>query len=225
MANDSSSEFLDVAAHDLRTWVTIIYGGVNLLKSRLKAMDEENRLVLIADIEDASEKLRQTVEGMLLVARLQAGRGPSAAPLFLQETLPRAAAAFSQLRPSRRVRTEVEDLSPVLAIPSYLEHILRTLLVDMDQVAPAETPISLHGARDSAGEALVSVLASVEQEPRTQLLATEYGEWDEGARPRHAGPLVAGRLVEAQAGRMGARLPLEGLLEICFTLPFAERQA
>jgi K+-sensing histidine kinase KdpD len=222
VANDSSVAFLDVAAHELRTWVTIIYGGVNLLKNRLEAMDEESRLALMRDIEGASEKLRQAVEGMLLLARLEAGRGPATGPLLLQETLPQIAVAFTQLRPSRPVRPEVEDLDAVLGVPSYLEYILRTLLIDVDDLASAGAPISLRGARDPALEAVVSVLAPVGQDLRTQLLMAEYGGLEEEAHRRHVAPLVVRRLVEAQSGRTAAGLPGEGLVEISFTLPFAE---
>jgi hypothetical protein len=204
--------------------VTIIYGGVNLLKNRLEVMDEESRLALMGDIEGASERLRQTVEGVLLLARVQAGRVATAAPLLLQEKLSQAVAGFSQLKPSRPVRLEAEDLDAVLAIPSYLEYILRTLLIDVDDVTSPGVPISLRSVGGSALEAVVSMLAPVEQELRTQLLAAEYGGLEEEAHRRHVAPLVVRRLVEAQSGRMAARLPAEGLIEISFTLPFAGPQ-
>jgi K+-sensing histidine kinase KdpD len=219
VANESTAEFLDVAAHELRTWVTIIYGGVTLLKTRLDAMDEQSRLDLIADIEVASERLRQTVDGMLLLARLQAGRGPVAGPLLLGEALPRIADAFSRERPSRRVSLEVGDLDAVVAVPSYVEYVLRAVLADIDQVAPVEAPISLRAAHESDQKALVSVLAPVKREPQTELLVDEYGGLEEGAHGRHAGPLVARRLVEAQSGRMDARLLPDEVLEVSFTLP------
>lgn len=210
-----------MAAHDLRTWVTIIYGGVNLLKSRFQEMDEENRRLLISDIEGASEKLRQAVEGMLLVARLEAGRGPPAAPLLLHDIVPQVAAAFSTLRPSRRLHTEMEETEPVVAVRAHVEYVLRTLLVDIDQVAAAEAAIDLRGAGGSSGEAVISLRAPWEQKPQAEFLALEYGGRGEGAHGRHLAPMVVRRLLEHQSGSMTARLTPEGAIEVSFTLPSA----
>lgn len=221
MTNPSSIEFLDVAAHDLRTWMTIIYGGVNLLKSRFQEMDEENRLLLIGDIEGASEKLRQAVEGMLLVARLEAGRAPAADPSHLHDVVSQVAAAFSQVRPLRRLHTEIEETGPVVAVRAHVEYILRTLLVDIDQVAAAEAVIDVRAGGRSAREAMITVTAPVEQKPQAEFLALEYGGGGEGEHGRHLAPLVVRRLVEDQSGSMTARLTPEDAIEVSFTLPYA----
>ena len=213
-----------MAAHDLRTWVTIIYGGVNLLKSRFQEMDEESRLLLIGDIEGASEKLRQAVEGMLLLARLEAGRGPPAGPLLIHDVVHQVAAAFSELRPSRRLHPEIEETEPVVAVRAYVEYVMRTLLVDIDQVAAAEAAIDIRGAGHSACETTITVLAPVEQKPQAEFLALEYGGGGEGQHGKHLAPLVARRLLEDQSGSMTAKLTPEGVIEVSFTLPCEARQ-
>ncbi len=122
--------FLGMLSHELRTPVTTIYGGSEMLARRASSIDEEERRSLYEDIRAESDRLLRLVENLLVLSRVERqGLLIDTEPVLIQRLIPRVVEAEAERWPDARFKLDVRPrLPPVAAERTYLEQILRNLL-------------------------------------------------------------------------------------------------
>jgi signal transduction histidine kinase len=122
--------FLGMLSHELRTPVTTIYGGSEMLARRASSIDEEERRSVYEDIRAESDRLLRLVENLLVLSRVERqGLLIDTEPVLIQRLIPRVVEAEAERWPDARFKVDVRPrLPPVAAERTYLEQILRNLL-------------------------------------------------------------------------------------------------
>jgi two-component system sensor histidine kinase KdpD len=224
-ANEAKDEFLGMVSHELRTSVTTIYGGANLLLSRASELDDETRISVLTDIRHESEQLVRMVRDMLLLARTELGQEIATEPVLIQRLIDRLIALRAVSNPRRRITLQADaELAPVVAEPAFLEQVLRNLLDNAEKYSPADTPVEIHVQRldDEVVVCVADRGVGVPQDELEMIFDRFYRSTQSArsARGMGIGLSVCKRLVEAQGGRIWAEQREEGGLRVCFTLPF-----
>lgn len=219
---EARSEFIDIAAHELRGLITVIYTGSHLLRSSIE-VDEDSRNEILDDIEQATEKLQRDVDGLTMLARMGL-IAPRPDTVRLQEIVPRVIAKFKDRRRCREVNVRLDDNLPALSlVPGYVDLSLRNVLAAVDEVALAERPLEVHLA-PAMGEALLAVSGVVEPTLPAQLVAAAFsGENTPAAQRRRIAPIITRLLVASQNGRLwGLLLEEEDKLEVTIGWPLSD---
>ncbi len=124
--------FLGILSHELRTPVTTIYGGSEMLARRGANLDEAVRREVYEDIRAEADRLHRLVENLLVLSRVERqGLQLGSEPVLLQRLLPRVVEAESSRWPSTRFELEMPPgLPPVIGEETYLEQVVRNLLAN-----------------------------------------------------------------------------------------------
>jgi signal transduction histidine kinase len=215
--------FMGVLSHELRTPITAIYGGTQLLlNDRLSA---DLRATITTDIAAEAEQLHRLVEDLLAIAQVERGLvATGTEPVLLQRLARQAGDAEERRWPGRRVLIEdAPDLPAARADDGYTMQILRNLISNAVKYSPPGEPVtvSLHADQDVVH---VSVLDRGAGFPA--------GTGPDAFRLFHRSPAVAAHvsgtgiglyvaraLVEAQGGRIWLRNRADGGAEVGFSLP------
>ena len=72
-ANEIRDRFIGILSHELRTPITSIYGGAQVLAKRAMQLDDETRDELLAGLAAESERLQRMIENLLILARVERG--------------------------------------------------------------------------------------------------------------------------------------------------------
>ena len=164
------SALLDAVTHDLRTPLTSIKASVTTLLATSDeaeesvVLDAEGRQELLEVIDEEADRLNHFIEGLVELARIEAGaltlrRRWGAVEEIIAAALKRAEA----LTRAHRVTTEIEKELPSVRVDARaLSEVIYTLVDNAAKYAPAGTCIRV-GARRADDE---SVQVSVEDEGR-----------------------------------------------------------
>jgi signal transduction histidine kinase len=225
VANEAKDEFLGMISHEMRTPITVIYGGARMLVSRGDRIDTAQRDELIHDIERESERLFRIVEDLLVLARVELGG-----------ELPKKAVDLVDLarRVAERSRRGLQDVSierigdvpAALGEPTYIEQVVRNLVENAHKYGPPGGEIVLRIQREEDDRVRLSVLdrgPGVDPAEVDLIFDRFYRSSRTATAARGAGMglAVCRRLVEAQGGRIWASAREGGGLEVSFTLPVA----
>jgi signal transduction histidine kinase len=218
--------FLGVLSHELRTPITTIYGGSELLGRNLSA---ERREEVMSDIRVESERLARLVEDLLVMTRVERGTVEiSDEPILVQRLLPSVIHSFNAQRPDVKVSSNVsERLSAVRGDPTYVEQVVRNLLTNAVRYGRgAELGIEVV-AEETDGDVFVRILDRGPglSEPNTErLFELFYRSEASRAVPGGAGIglFVCRHLIEAMGGQIWAKSRPDGGAEFGFTLPVME---
>ncbi len=156
-ARAARDAFLGVLSHELRTPITTIYGGSELLERELGA---EHRAEVIADIRVESERLARLVEDLLVMTRVEQGMvAVDVEPILVQRLLPTVIRAFQSRWPGVEVRTSLDNHLPAVAgDATYVEQVMRNLLTNAVRYGAArEHGIDVVAGREN-GQLVVRVL-------------------------------------------------------------------
>jgi two-component system sensor histidine kinase KdpD len=210
-------------SHELRTPVTAIYGGSQVL--RRENVDEATRQEIIVDIISESERLERLVENLLVLARAErhvvvAGQDP----VLIRPILTRVVAEKRRRWPGSVLEVEVEPgLPPVTSDDASVELVVRNLISNALKYGPAGGTVTISAVR--AGD-VVEVRVTdegdgIDAKDADRLFDLFYRTDD--AR-RHAqgagiGLYVVRALVESAGGRVWAVNRLTGGAEFGFVLP------
>ncbi len=81
--------FIGILSHELRTPVTAIYGGSQVLLGRGERLDRAVTNELLTDIAGEAERLHRLIENLLILARVERGEDIAGGePVLLQHVLP-----------------------------------------------------------------------------------------------------------------------------------------
>ncbi len=220
--------FVGVLSHELRTPITAIYGGTQLLLN--DQMSPTARAAVVADIAAEAERLHRLVEDLLAIARVERGISDAGSePVLLQRLVRRAVEAEQRRWPGREIRVEArQDLPAVLGDEGYVTQILRNLISNAVKYGPSNEPVIVSSGVDDDGRAVtVSVLdrgSGFPPETGADAFRLFYRSPAIAARMPGTGLglYVARALVEAQGGRIWLRNRIDGGAEVGFSLPVFE---
>jgi len=129
-ARNVRDAFLGILSHELRTPVTTIYGGSEMLARRAGTISEDERREVYEDIRAEADRLYRLVENLLVLSRVERqGLQIESEPVLLQRLLPRVIDGEAARWSMAEFKTDLPSgLPPVAAEETYLEQILRNLL-------------------------------------------------------------------------------------------------
>jgi PAS domain S-box-containing protein len=223
LADELRDVFVGMLSHELRTPVTAIYGGSQVL--RREHVDDATRSEIIADIISESERLERLVENLLVLARAERhaslGGGD---PVLLRQVLSRVVADKRRRFPGSHIEVEVEPgLPPVTSDDASTELILRNLISNALKYGPAGGTVRIAARRN--GE-VVEVRVwddgpGVSEADQAHLFELFYRADDAKRRAQGAGIglFVVRVLVAAAGGHAWALNRAEGGAEFGFDLP------
>ncbi len=226
LADELRDVFVGMLSHELRTPVTAIYGGSQVL--RREHVDEATKHEIIGDIIAESERLERLVENLLVLARAErhavvGGRDP----VLIRPILTRVVAEKRKRWPGSVLELELASgLPPVTGDDASVELVLRNLISNALKYGPA------------GGTVTISVQRAATDPDEVEVRVTDEGDGiddadvgrlfdlffrTDGAR-RHAqgagiGLFVVRALVESAGGRVWALNRPGGGAEFGFCLP------
>jgi PAS domain S-box-containing protein len=225
-ARAARDAFLGVLSHELRTPITTIYGGSELLE---RGLPPERQKEVMTDIRIESERLARLVEDLLVMTRIERGTVEiGEEPILVQRLVPSVVHAFGLQWPDVKVSLDIAArLSAVRGDPTYVEQVVRNLLTNAVRYGRgAESGVEIL-AEEGAEEVIVRVrdrgdgFGTTEPE---QLFELFFRSDAARAVPGGAGIglFVCRHLIEAMGGRIWA-LPRDGGgSEFGFTLQVLE---
>ncbi|HXB06688.1 MAG TPA: HAMP domain-containing sensor histidine kinase [Puia sp.] len=127
-AYQSQKQFTENAAHELQTPLAIIRSKVELLME--DAALTEDMAQLLADINEANERLSQMNKNLLLLTRIDNRQYPHAQTIYLSDLLVRLTGYYEEQWESEiaRLHTQIEPEVRLVANPSLIEILLNNLL-------------------------------------------------------------------------------------------------
>ncbi len=226
-ARNVRDAFLGILSHELRTPVTTIYGGSEMLARRAASITEEERRGVYEDIRAEADRLYRLVENLLVLSHVERqGLEIDPEPVLLQRLIPRVIESESTRWLDATFVTELPaGLPPVAAEETYLEQILRNLVGNAAKYG-GSGPIVV-GASDLGSAVRVTITDSgpgfpdVEKDRLFELFyrSPELARTASGAG---IGLFVCRQLITAMNGRMWAsNRPGKGA-EFGFELPVFE---
>jgi two-component system sensor histidine kinase KdpD len=241
------SALLDAVTHDIRTPLTSIKASVSTLLEEMRVktdgegqvtLDAEERREMLEVIDEESDRLNRFVEGLIELARIEAGE------LHLRrrwgavdEIISAALARCEPLTRRHEVRVEIEEEMPAVQVdPRAVAEVVFTLVDNAAKYSPAWTQIHVTAARGGDRQIRVAVENQGEAIPpalRDRVFdkffrATRDGDAGDGRAPKGTGMglAIAKGIVEAHGGRIwiedgkGARTT-----RVVFTLPVGETES
>jgi signal transduction histidine kinase len=113
-ANAVRDHFIDVLSHELRTPVTAIFGGAQVLLKR-HDLAPETRRELVADVAAEAERLQRMVENLLVLARIEADAEISMeGPLLVHRTVADLLERERGTYPGLTLTSEIPTYLPVV---------------------------------------------------------------------------------------------------------------
>jgi two-component system sensor histidine kinase KdpD len=238
------SALLDAVTHDIRTPLTSIKASVSTLLEELRAkpfdgrpltLDVETKRDMLEVIDEECDRLNRFVEGLVELARIEAGE------LHLRrrwgavdEIVAAALARAGSLTRGHHVRVELEDDIPLVQVdPRAVAEVLFTLVDNAAKYSPEGTGILVTAER--ADDAAIRIAVEDEGQGIAPALrervfdkffrATRDGDAGGGRLPKGTGMglAVAKGIVEAHGGRIWIEAGREGAgTRVVFALPVGD---
>ena len=217
------SALLDAVTHDIRTPLTSIKASVSTLLEELRSgnggataltLDEESKREMLEVIDEECDRLNRFVEGLIELARIEAGEMQLRRRWgAIDEIVAAALARAEPLTRRHEVRVEIEEEMPVVQVdPRAVAEVVFTLVDNAAKYSPAGTTILVTAARADGHLIRVSVENEGEGIPaalRERVFekffrATRDGDLGDGRLPKGTGMglAVAKGIVEAHGGRI-----------------------
>jgi len=215
--------FIEVLSHELRTPMTTIIGGAELLeRGRLSA----DRVLEVAhDVREEAERMIRLVEDLLVLSRAERGSLEiSDEPVLVQRVVDRVTQDIRRRQPSLVIDLALAaDLPPVRAELTYVEQVLRNLVGNAAKYGPASGPIRITGAVVDGGVEIRVLDAGpgIQDDDLERVFELFYRSRETASRVSGAGIglFVCRQLVELMGGRIWCRPRPTGGSEFGFNLP------
>ena len=240
------SALLDAVTHDIRTPLTSIKASVTTLLDELRgetydgqsvALGDESRREMLEVIDEESDRLNRFVEGLIELARIEAGE----LRLRLRwgavdEVVAAALARAEPLTRGHRIVVELEDGLPAVRVDSHaVAEVVYTLVDNAAKYSPPGTAIGVSASRaegDAVSIAVEDEGQGIPPELRERVFdkffrATRDGDSGWGGRPGGTGLglAIARGIVEAHGGRIWVEGRAGGVgARVVFTLPIGDEE-
>ena len=241
------SALLDAVTHDIRTPLTSIKASVSTLLEELRvktfdgrpvALDVEARQDMLEVIDEECDRLNHFVEGLIELARIEAGEMHLRRRWgAVDEIVTAALARAESLTRHHHVRVEMEDEIPIVQVdPRAVAEVLFTLVDNAAKYSPEGTTILVtteraddHVIRIAVEDEGQSIPAALRERVFDKFFrATRDGDAGDGRQPKGTGLglAVAKGIVEAHGGRIWIEEGREGAgTRVIFTLPVGDAEA
>jgi len=202
------SALLDAVTHDLRTPLTSIKASVTtLLESegghRTIELDGEGRAEFLSIINEETDRLNKFIEGMVELARLEAGVGNATGASSSVDEIISLALERALSLSHRDVSVELEPGLPLVRGDAHaLAEVLYNLLENSAKYSPEGTPIVVKAGR-KGGRVNLSVIdqgPGIPREQRTRVFDKFVRLADAKGGGLGLGLAIARGIVEAQCG-------------------------
>jgi PAS domain S-box-containing protein len=225
-ARAARDAFMGVLSHELRTPITTIYGGSELLG---RGLGDEQRAEVIADIRAESERLARLVEDLLVMTRVERGIVEIAdEPILLQHLIAAVIQATGARFPGARITFKAADRRPaVRGDATYTEQVVRNLLTNAMRYGDGRTKgveVIAEQAPDGVAVRVLDRGNGLRGEDPDRLFELFYRSSSARSVPGGAGIglFVCRNLIEKMGGRIWALERPEGGAEFGFVLPVQE---
>lgn len=224
---DAGADFLSIASHELKTPLTAIKGGTQLLQRRVVRSEgvlSERDLKLLDLVADQVDRLAEMVDALLETSRLSAGRVELVADAqSLEELIGEAVEAFKRRGVPNPVSLELAPLVPAVRgdrrrVLQVLDVLLRNAAVYSAPEQPIRVTLRREGASPSV--AVEDSGEGVSPEDRPHVFERFY----RGANARDGlglGLYIAAELVRLHGGRIWLESEPGQGSTFAFTLPAA----
>jgi PAS domain S-box-containing protein len=224
-ADQIRDRFLGVLSHELRTPVTSIYGGTQLLLGRGNRLDPETRTELLTGVAAEAERLQRMIENLVAMARIErGGEFGGVRPVLLERIIKQLVEREKALWPEVTIKfVSTGPVQMVAADEEYLAQIMRNLLSNAAKYSGAGSTVEV-SLEDAEGEVLIRVRddgPGISEDDADRLFGLYYRSASQAATAPGAGIglFVCRELVAAMGGRIWARA-LEGKgSEFGFSIP------
>jgi two-component system OmpR family sensor kinase len=134
--------FIADASHELRTPLTTLRGNISLLQ-RTPPISDPDRVAVLTDMVDESERMSRLVNDLLALARADAGRILRREPVSVRPLIEDVCRKAQMLAPDRKLQyTQLHDVA-ALGDPDALTQVLLILLDNALKFTPARGTITV----------------------------------------------------------------------------------
>ncbi|MEO5703704.1 MAG: ATP-binding protein [Candidatus Limnocylindrales bacterium] len=224
-ADQVRDRFVGVLSHELRTPVTSIYGGTQLLLGRGDRLDEETRNELLVSVAAEAERLQRMIENLVAMARIERGGDVGdVRPVLLDRVIRQLVERERGLWPE--VSIDVVSTGPVQMVSAdeeYLAQIMRNLLSNAAKYSGAGARVEV-SLEDGEGEVIVRVCddgPGISEDDAERLFGLYYRSAGQAKAAPGAGIglFVCRELVTTMGGRIWAKSREGRGAEFGFTVP------
>jgi two-component system sensor histidine kinase KdpD len=194
---------LDAVTHDLRTPLTSIKAAISTLREEHVSAEVQQELFEV--IEEESDRLNHFIQGMMDMAKLQAGEiSLQSRTVSAEEMVEDALQRAGPLLGKHPVETSIEPALPALQVdPRLISQVLFTLIENAAKYSPPDKPISL-SVRNSGDHSVCFAVSDqgpgIAPELRDQVFQKFFRA---GARPGFGvGLAIAHGIVQAHRGKI-----------------------
>jgi PAS domain S-box-containing protein len=220
--------FIGMLSHELRTPVTSIYGGSQILLSRADRLDHAVTNELLTDIAAEAERLHRLIENLLVLARVERGEDIAGGePVLLQHVLPSIVEHERMLWVGVDISATIPaGLPTVRGHDAYVGQVIRNLLSNAVKYGGPAASIRIVVERGGEGVA-IRVLddgPGLDATTLDRLFDLYYrAPGSAGSAPGAGiGLYVCRQIVTALGGTIWARQRPDGGAEFGFELPIYE---
>jgi K+-sensing histidine kinase KdpD len=224
-ADQIRARFLGVLSHELRTPVTSIYGGTQLLLGRGTRLDPATRAELLVSVAAESERLQRMIENLVAMARIERGAEyPGPRPVLVERIIKGLVERERALWPEVTIKLVSQGpVGMVAADEEYLAQIMRNLLSNAAKYGGAGSTVEVVLV-DGPEEVQVLVRDNgpgINPDDADKLFNLYYRAAPQAASAPGAGIglFVCHELVTTMGGRIWAKVRPEGGAEFGFSLP------
>ena len=202
---DLREAFVGVLSHELRTPITAIYSGVDLLRG--DGLEPGVREGILDDLAVEAESLNRMIEDLLAIARLERGvSNPAVEPVLVQRVIAMALDDERRRWPNQTFTNALpSDLPPVRADEGLVRQILRNLVSNAAKYGRPDGIVAVTATAD-ADEVHVHVLddgPGIPERHRDRVFDLLYrGTASQSIPGAGIGLYVARALAEAMDGRL-----------------------
>jgi len=229
-ANAVRDRFIGILSHELRTPITAIYGGAQILMKRAGALGDDTRTELLIGLAEESERLQRMIENLLILARVERGADFfGSRPVLVQRLLAEVIDRERLLWPGLTIRLDADPSLPVVSgDEDQLVQVMRNLLSNAAKYAGDDAHVDVT-IRHAAPWVSVTVRDDGPGFPPAeadQLFSLYYrSSGSRAATGAGIGLYVCRHLIEAMGGTVWARSIPGGGAEFGFTLaPYVDAE-
>jgi len=157
----SKSSFIAVAAHELKTPLTLIEGYTKMIGSELRPDQFQQMHMLLGGVSNGTRRLREIVDDMVDVSMIDNQMlALTFQPIWLRRVVDVIATELEHVLPQRRIELVISDFEdggqPTLADPERIYQVFRNVIMNAVKFTPDGGRVTI-GARQLPGFVEVTV--------------------------------------------------------------------